>query len=104
MRQKNLELSKKKLIGLQEKKQRQNRSLEMSKAKITNQWKASLLHKMMEIKRIQLMAMLHLQILLKMRNQTKKMLMKNLQHINFIKSSLLSSKLTNKTQKMSLSL
>ena len=102
MRQKNLELSKKKLIGLPEKKQRQNRSKEMSRAMITYQMKRLLHHKLI-IKKIQLMAMLHLQMFhLRMRNQTKKMLMKNLQHINFIKSSLLSSKLTSKTQKMNL--
>ena len=61
---------------------------------------------MMEIKEIQLTVVTHLQMVLppsKMPNQTKKMQMKYLKLISFIKNSLLSLKLTKQTLKMSLS-
>ena len=61
---------------------------------------------MMEIKEIQLTVVTHLQMVQppsRMPNQTKKMQMKFLKLISYIKSSLLSLKLTKQTLKMSLS-
>ena len=61
---------------------------------------------MMEIKEIQLTVVTHLQMVPPpptMPNQTKKMQMKFLKLISYIKSSLLSLKLTKQTPKMSLS-
>ena len=93
------------MIELPERKKKQDRSVKKKRVATIDHKKRILWHKMMEIKEIQLTVVTHLHMVLppsRMPNQTKKMLMKNLQHINFIKSSLLSSKLTSKTQKMSL--
>lgn len=105
-RPKNSELSKKNSIELPEKKKRQNKNVVKRWVMIIDQMKKHLQHKKMETKKI-LVTVLHLQrLLLKMQNQTRKMQtqMKYLKLINFIKSSWLSLKLMNKTQKTSLSL
>ena len=92
---------------MQERKKKQDRRKKKRRVVSMNQKKNRLQHKMMEIKKIQVTVLQHLQMVPpKMPNQTRKMqlLTKYLKLINFIKSSLLSLKLTSKTLKMSLSL
>ena len=105
-KQKNSKLSRMSLIELPERKKKQDRSVKKKRVATIDHKKRILWHKMMEIKEIQLTVVTHLQMVLppsRMPNQTKKMQMKFLKLINFIKSSLLSLKLTRRTLKMSLS-
>ena len=106
-KQKNSKLSRMSLIELPERKKKQDRSVKKKRVATIDHKKRILWHKMMEIKQIQLTVVTHLQMVLppsRMPNQTKKMQMKYLKLISYIKNSLLSLRLTKQTLKMSLSL